>query len=59
MNVKAILEELPERFHEEFMECIVDKESIKNLRKVYDYFLEEIIDKLTDEEKEMIFGGKI
>lgn len=56
MNIKDYLKMLPVRFHDEFMnEVVVDKKDTKGLRKAFEYYLEDILDELTQEEKDNIF----
>lgn len=54
--VEKCLEMLPKRFHKEFVdEVIVDEYSIQNLRKVFEYYISEIFEELTDVEKEPLY----
>lgn len=54
-EVKEYLKLIPTRYHEEFLnDVIVDEQSIKYIRKVTEYYLAEIYDELTSEEKEII-----
>lgn len=55
ISVENCLKLLPERYHDEFIgDVLVDKESIKSLRKVFDYYLSDIWSELSHEEKELI-----
>lgn len=55
ISVENCLKLLPERYHDEFIgDVLVDKESIKSLRKVFDYYLSDIWSELNHEEKELI-----
>lgn len=56
MELKDCFEMLPVRYHSEFKEYIIDEYSIKKIDKVFTYFLEEIINELSDEEKSKIFA---
>ena len=54
-EVKEYLEIIPTRYHKEFLnDVIVDEQSIKYIRKVTEYYLAEIFDELTSEEKEIV-----
>lgn len=55
ITIKECIQLLPERFHEEFViDVLVDWASIKNLQKVFTYYIENIIDELTEKELEPI-----
>lgn len=55
ITVENCLKLLPERYHDEFIgDVLVDAESIKSLRKVFEYYLQNIYDELNHEEKEKI-----
>ena len=55
ITVENCLKLLPERYHDEFIgDVLVDAESIKSLRKVFEYYLQNIYDELNNEEKEKI-----
>jgi len=52
-KLEEVLNDLPERYHEEFIEdVLVDQASIISIRKVHEYYLNEIFQELTEEEKE-------
>ena len=54
VSVENCLKLLPERYHDEFIgEVLVDKESIKSLKKVFEYYVQEIYNELTHEEQEV------
>lgn len=56
--INEILEDLPKRFHQEFIEdvLIIDNNMCANdIRKIYEYYLEDILDELTQEEKNNMF----
>lgn len=55
MELKECYEMLPKRYHNEFKEHIVDEYSIKKLDKVFDCFVENILDELSETEKSKIF----
>lgn len=53
ISVENCLKLLPERYHDEFIgDVLVDKESIKSLKKVFEYYLQDIWDELNHDEKE-------
>lgn len=53
-DIKKQMNLLPKRFHEEFIEdVIVDEVSIECFRKVYTYYINEIWNELTENEREM------
>ena len=53
VSVENCLKLLPERYHDEFIEdVLVDGESIKSLKKVFEYYVQDIYDELSHEEKE-------
>lgn len=53
ISVENCLKLLPERYHDEFIgDVLVDKESIKSLRKVFEYYLQDIWSELSHDEKE-------
>lgn len=55
ISVENCLELLPERYHDEFVgDVLVDGESIKSLRKVFEYYLQDIYNELTRDEQERI-----
>lgn len=55
ITVENCLKLLPERYHDEFIgDVLVDAESIKSLRKVFEYYLQNIYNELNREEKEKI-----
>lgn len=55
ISVENCLKLLPERYHDEFIgEVLIDKESINSLRKVFEYYLQDIYDELSNKEKEKI-----
>lgn len=55
ISVENCLKLLPERYHNEFVgEVLVDGESIRSLRKVFEYYLQDIYNELNKEEKEKI-----
>ena len=55
ISVENCLKLLPERYHDEFVgEVLVDGESIKSLRKVFEYYLQNIYNELTHDEQEKI-----
>ena len=55
ITVENCLKLLPKRYHDEFIgDVLVDAESIKSLRKVFEYYLQNIYDELNNEEKEKI-----
>ena len=55
ITVENCLKLLPERYHDEFIgDILVDAESIKSLRKVFEYYLQNIYNELNDKEKEKI-----
>lgn len=55
ISVENCLKLLPERYHDEFVgDVLVDGESIKSLRKVFEYYLQNIYNELSHEEKEAI-----
>jgi hypothetical protein len=55
-KIKKCLKILPTRFHDEFInEVIIDEASIKSIKKVFEYYLAEILDELTQKEKDKIF----
>lgn len=55
ITVENCLKLLPERYHDEFIgDVLVDAESIKSLRKVFEYYLQNIYDELNHKEKEKI-----
>lgn len=50
------LKTLPKRFHEEFLEMMYScPQTLKTVRKNTEFFLDEIMDELTEEEKEQMF----
>ena len=52
-KLKDALTELPKRYHEEFInDVLVDSESIRGIRKVYSYYIDEIFPELSEKEKE-------
>lgn len=52
-KLKDALTELPKRYHEEFInDVLVDPESIRGIRKVYGYYIDEIFPELSEKEKE-------
>lgn len=54
VSVENCLKLLPERYHDEFIgEVLVDKESIKSLNKVFEYYIQEIYNELTHKEQEV------
>lgn len=54
VSVENCLKLLPERYHDEFIgEVLVDKASIQSLRKVFEYYLQDIWSELSHEEKEI------
>lgn len=56
--INEILEDLPKRFHQEFIEdvLIIDNNMCANdIRKIYEYYLADILDELTQEEKNNMF----
>ena len=56
--INEILEDVPKRFHQEFIEdvLIIDNNMCANdIRKIYEYYLEDILDELTQEEKNNMF----
>ena len=55
ISVENCLNLIPERYHDEFVgEVLVDGESIKSLRKVFEYYLQDIYNELTHDEQEKI-----
>ena len=53
VSVENCLKLLPERYHDEFIgDVLVDGESIKSLRKVFEYYIQNIYNELSHEEKE-------
>ena len=55
ISVENCLKLLPERYHDEFVgDVLIDGESIKSLRKVFAYYLQDIYNELNHEEKEKI-----
>lgn len=55
MNVERCLELLPERYHDEFVgDVLVDKASITRLDKVFEYYIQDIIDELSVDELEKL-----
>lgn len=55
ISVENCLKLLPERYHDEFVgEVLVDGESIKSLREVFEYYLQDIYNELTHDEQEKI-----
>ena len=55
ITVENCLKLLPKRYHDEFIgDVLVDAESIKSLRKVFEYYLQNIYNELNNEEKEKI-----
>ena len=55
ITVENCLKLLPKRYHDEFIgDVLVDAESIKSLRKVFEYYLQNIYNELNHEEKEKI-----
>lgn len=55
ISVENCLKLLPERYHDEFVgEVLVDGESIRSLRKVFEYYLQDIYNELNKEEKEKV-----
>lgn len=55
ISVENCLRLLPERYHDEFVGYVlVDGESIKSLRKVFEYYLQDIYNELTRDEQEKI-----
>ena len=53
ISVENCLKLLPERYHDEFIgDVLVDGESIKSLRKVFEYYVQDIYNELSHEEKE-------
>ena len=56
--INEILEDLPKRFHKEFVEEVLFIENnmcAHDVRKIYEYYLEDIIPEMTEEEKSKIF----
>ena len=55
ITVEKCLNLLPVRYHDEFIgDVLVDKESVKSLNKVFQYYLQDIFPELTSSEKEKI-----
>ena len=53
VSVENCLKLLPERYHDEFIgDVLVDGESIKSLKKVFEYYIQDIYNELSHEEKE-------
>lgn len=53
--LKEIIDELPSRYHDEFIyDVLVDQYSINNLRKVYIYYIDDIIGELSSYEREQM-----
>lgn len=53
ISVENCLKLLPERYHDEFIgDVLVDGESIKFLRKVFEYYVQDIYNELSHKEKE-------
>lgn len=51
-KLEEVLNDLPERYCKEFIEDIlVDQASITSIRKVHEYYLNEVFQELTEEEK--------
>lgn len=54
VSVENCLKILPERYHDEFIsDVLVDGESIKSLRKVFEYYIQDIYHELSHEEREV------
>ena len=50
------LESLPKRFHEDFIEMMESApQTVKSIRKNTEFFLDNIMDELTEEEKKEMF----
>ena len=51
-KLEEILTDLPQRYHKEFInDVLVDQYSIINIRKVHEYYINDILNELTEEEK--------
>lgn len=52
-KLEEILKDLPKRYHEEFIEdVLVDQVSITSIRKVHEYYINDIFNEFTEKEKE-------
>lgn len=56
MSIENCLKLLPKRYHEEFTkEVIVDQTSLDYLSDVFEYYLADIFNELSEKEKEPIY----
>ena len=54
VSVENCLKLLPKRYHDEFIgDVLVDGESIRSLKKVFEYYIQEIYHELSHEEREV------
>ena len=54
VSVENCLKLLPKRYHDEFIgDVLVDGESIRSLKKVFEYYIQEIYHELSREEREV------
>ena len=54
VSVENCLKLLPKRYHDEFVgEVLVDEESIRSLKKVFEYYIQDIYHELDHEERKV------
>lgn len=55
-RINQAFETIPSRFHDDFAEVINScEQTVKSVRKNEEYFLDNIMDELTEEEKKKMF----